>query len=118
MIILRIKSFAIPQNPQQGSPTPPPQLQQSQKPGQLLIEQMKTEREALKNLRKKQEMEAKEKQAKIRNVIRQQAEDRKEKMDSMKERAKAIKNEQQNNSPSNTYLYKSKSVPTPPVPMK
>ena len=117
MIILRIKSFATPlpqQNPQQpNSPQSP-----NPKPGQILIEQMKTEREAMKNMRKRQEMEAKEKQTKIRNVIRQQAEDRKEKMDSMKERAKAIKNEQQNNSPSNTYLYKSKSVPTPPVPMK
>ena len=57
MIILRIKSFATPlpqQNPQQpNSPQSP-----NPKPGQILIEQMKTEREAMKNMRKRQEMEA------------------------------------------------------------
>lgn len=118
MIILRIKSFATSLPQQNSQQLVPPQSSPNPKPGQILIEQMKTEREAMKNMRQRQEMEAKEKQAKIRNVIRQQAEDRKEKINSMKERAKAIKNEQQNNSPSNTYLYKSKSVPTPPVPMK
>lgn len=116
MIILRIKSFAT--SPTQNLQKPTSPQSSNPQPGQILIEQMKTEREAMKNMRQRQEIEAKEKQAKIKNVIRQQAEDRKEKINSMKERAKAIKGEQQSNSPSNTYLYKSKSIPTPPVPMK
>lgn len=118
MVILRNKTFAAFPGPGQQGPQSlqPPGLGQ-QKPGNLMIEQMRTEREVMKNTRKMQEIEAKEKQAKIRNAVRQQVEDRKDRMESLKERAKALK-EEQNSAPSNTYLYKSKSVPTPPVPMK
>lgn len=114
MRILRIKHFAIP-----GQVQPQQAIQgQPSSAKNILIEQMRTEREVMKTQRQKMDIATRDRQNKIKNVLKQQAEDRKEKQDMMRGRAQALKKEMDSSTPDNTYLYKNKSIPTPPVPMK
>lgn len=84
----------------------------------LLIEQMKMQRELWRTQRLRQQVQAKENAEKVRRLNKAQAIENKKEEQASRDRIKIKRMEDSRNEVDNTSLYKTRSNPVPPVPMK
>ena len=124
MIVLRTKSYAD-SLPLQDNQNIQPQEQQPQgeqllTSKELLLEQMKQQRQLMQTQRLRQKIQAQEARDRFRALQNAQKADREEKMDDAKNVIKAKQLENQSNSAEakNVSLYKTRSKVVAPVPMK
>ena len=106
-------------------PAPQPQVLAEQQPApmtskDLQLEQMKLQRQLIMTNRMRQRLQAEERQDQMRRITQlQKSEMRKdEQEDKNRVTVKRLENQSSENAKDNTALYKTKSRPVPPVPMK
>lgn len=111
-MIIKRKLFASQQNPQ------PQEVEQDSKMSSrdIQLEQMKLQRQLMQTQRMKQRMQAEERRDEAKRLMQQQKLEQQRDREEQKQRI-SIKR-QENNDNVNTSLYKSKSHPVAPVPMK
>ncbi len=111
----KIKRFATPQEEEMQNPIPAPQATSRD----LQIENMRLQRELMRNNRIRQELAAKERQDAINNMMKAQRQAAEEKDDDEKNtlRAQKATKDSVENQP-NTGVYKKATIAKPPVPMK
>lgn len=118
MIILRrkIKSFSSIQNPPEDQNSGNQQLTSKD----LAIENMKMQRQIMLNQRMRQKLQAQERADRLRQIARAQKEENDKDEQDSKNQIKIKKIEQDNSASEakNVSLYKSRSKPVIPVPMK
>ena len=118
MIVLRSKSYADPSY----SPEPPSQPQQENPltSKELMIEQMRQQRQLMQTQRLRQKIQAQEARDRMRALQTAQRMDKEEKAEDAKNNIKVKKLENQDNSAvaKNVPLYKTRSKLVAPVPMK
>ena len=114
MIILRkkTKSFADPNS----SVSQDPNNQLTSK--DLAIENMKMQRQLMLNQRMRQQLQAKERADQVRQISKMQKNEEARDEQETKNQIKVKKIEQDRDEAKNVGLYKTKSKPVPPVPMK
>lgn len=112
MIILRNKSFSALDNNTND--------QQQLTSKDLAIENMRMQRQIMINQRMRQKLQAQEHADRLRQISRAQRDEDERDQEDAKNQIKIKKIEQENTSSEarNVGLYKTKSKPTPPVPMK
>lgn len=93
---------------------PPQEPQMTSK--DMQVEQMKLQRQLLVTQRMKQKLQADEKRAEMNQLLQRQRMEQRKDMEEDKQRVRVKKMEQSDNNNSN--LYKTKSRPVAPVPMK
>lgn len=119
MIVLRDKKYTE-QLPQQSQQTALPQQGEEQQPltsKDLLLEQMKLQRQQISINHQRQIMRAKEEMARRRNLTQLQRMESEEKQSDQKDQIKTRQQESINQKPDNTGLYKQKAKTVPPVGM-
>ena len=120
MILIRNKVFAdLPQSQNQpnANPSPKDEMLTSK---ELMIEQMKQQRQIMQTQRLRQKIQAQENRDQLKAIQNAQRVEREEKDDDMKNNIKVKRIENQDNSAEakNVSLYKTRSKIVPPVPMK
>lgn len=119
MIVLRDKKYTE-QLPQQAQQMALPQQGEEQQPltsKDLLLEQMKLQRQQISINHQRQIMRAKEEMAHRRNLTQLQRMESEEKQSDQKDQIKTRQQESINQKPDNTGLYKQKAKTVPPVGM-
>lgn len=111
MIILRNKIFAEPQ-----ALTPDSNEQQNSQ--ELLIEQMRMQRALLQNQRQRQKIQAQESRDRIKRTQDAQKLEQRRDEQEQKNQIRVKRLEMDRDEAKNVGLYKTKSHPVPPVPMK
>lgn len=107
MIVLRNRSYAIPEN-------------QDQPKGAAMIqaEQMRMQRQQIQSQQAQQTILAKQEMQKRRELMQQRKQESEEKMAEMRDSIRIRQQEQANGKADNTSLYKSRAKTVDPVPMK
>ena len=125
MIVLRNKKFSVPKPGEMISPTRQQQVpQQGNDNSQeltskdLQLEQMRMQKQILQIQHQKEQMKIKEDMARRRNLTQLNKMESEEKQTQQKNQIKTRKIEANNDRADNTGLYKTKSKPVQPVPMK
>ena len=125
MIVLRNKKFSVPKPGEMISPTRQQQVpQQGNDNSQeltskdLQLEQMRMQKQILQIQHQKEQMKIKEDMARRRNLTQLNKMESEEKQTQQKNQIKTRKIEANNDKVDNTGLYKTKSKPVQPVPMK
>lgn len=108
MLIKRSKRFAEPVQGEEQSPLTSKDL---------LLEQMKLQRQQIQINHQRQQMRAKEDMAARRSLIQQQRMESEEKQSDQKDQLRARQQENAAAKPDNTSLYKQKAKTVPPVGM-
>ncbi len=111
MIQFRMKKFAAPQNPQ-ADQQPQPTSQE------LLIQQMRLQRQIIQTQQQRQRLQQQERMARIRQANQMQRAKNEDAQEDTKNQIKIRKMQDGSEQSDNTSLYKSKAKVTPPVPMK
>jgi len=125
MIVLRNKKFSVPKPGEMISPVRQQQVpQQGNDNSQeltskdLQLEQMRMQKQILQIQHQKEQMKIKEDMARRRNLTQLNKMESEEKQTQQKNQIKTRRIEANNDKVDNTGLYKTKSKPIQPVPMK